>query len=371
MASTATLTARVATVAAPEPPVAARPAPVYAVRGMFAIVLLATLKIAAPLLVPIALAVFLSLMLSPVARFLECKARLPRPVAAGIVTAGVIAAIVSALISLAEPALKWSKDLPNLMPQVEEKLSVVKEPIAEIGTIAEKVQDLTEIDEPKKKRTAEVVISTPGAIEKLMAEAPYAVTATGIMLFLTFFLLLCGGDIVRRIAALGPRFGHRRRIVRTLQSMQGDITRFLFTISVINAALGAVTGITLHFLGVPNPILWGVVVALCNFAPYVGPAIALVLLAGVGLMSMETFASAAVVPLSFLVLTSLEGHIVTPLIVGRRLDLSPLVVFLSVIVWGYIWGLAGALMAVPIVASFKLLLASMPSARPFARLMSR
>lgn len=356
-------------VAQPPAGLVTRPVPSYALRGLFVIAVLVLLKVAAPLLMPIALGVFLSLMLAPVVNTLTSVFRLPRLLSITWVICAVLAAVAAAVIWLSEPALKWSKDLPSLLPKMESKLSAVKEPMAEIEKMAEQVQELTDLADSAP--VAEVVLSTPSTMETIIAEVPYILTSAAITLFLTFFLLLCGGVLVRRIAALGTRFSHRRRIVSTVRHMQGDITRFLFTISVINFSLGAFSAAVFWLLEVPNPILWGVVVALCNFAPYVGPAIALALMTAVALLSMDTLADAALVPLAFLVITIIEGQILTPMIIGRRLNLSPLVVFLAVIVWGYIWGLVGALIAVPLVASLKLMLASLPTARPFARLLSR
>jgi predicted PurR-regulated permease PerM len=155
------------------------------------------------------------------------------------------------------------------------------------------------------------------------------------------------------------------------QDIQNEISRFLSSIMLINIVLGAVSAMVFWMLDVPNYLLWGSAVTVANFVPYVGAAVMFVVLTTVGLISFETLAEAAIVPLSFLALTIIEGQLVTPILVGRRLDLSPLVIFVAVVFWSYLWGLVGALVAVPIVASTKIVLGHIPSLRPVARLLGR
>jgi predicted PurR-regulated permease PerM len=192
-----------------------------------------------------------------------------------------------------------------------------------------------------------------------------------VVIFLTFFLLVYGERLRRRIAQLGRDFAERRRLIRIGRDIQSEISRFISMITLINACLGALSAAAFWWLGVPNALLWGSAIAIANFVPYIGAAIMLVVLAAVGLISFDTLAEAALVPGSFLVLTVLEGQLLTPILVGRRLDLSPLVIFVAVIFWSYIWGLVGALVAVPIIASTKIALWHIPKLRPISRLLGR
>jgi predicted PurR-regulated permease PerM len=132
-----------------------------------------------------------------------------------------------------------------------------------------------------------------------------------------------------------------------------------------------VAALVFWLLDVPNFLLWGGAVAIANFVPYVGAAAMFVVLAAVGLISFDSLGEAIRVPLSFLLLTIVEGQLVTPILVGRRLDLSPLVIFVAVIFWSYLWGLVGAIVAVPIVASTKIVLHHVSALRPVAKLFSR
>jgi predicted PurR-regulated permease PerM len=170
---------------------------------------------------------------------------------------------------------------------------------------------------------------------------------------------------------LGRDFAERRRLIMIGRDIQSEISRFISMITLINACLGALSAAAFWWLGVPNALLWGSAIAIANFVPYIGAAIMLVVLAAVGLISFDTLAEALLVPGSFLVLTVLEGQLLTPILVGRRLDLSPLVIFLAVIFWSYMWGLVGALVAVPIIASTKIALWHIPTLRPIARLLGR
>jgi predicted PurR-regulated permease PerM len=155
------------------------------------------------------------------------------------------------------------------------------------------------------------------------------------------------------------------------RDMQNEMSRFLSSILLINVVLGAVAALLFWGLGVPNYLLWGSAVTIANFVPYVGAAAMFMLLTAVGLISFDTLAEAALVPLGFLVLTVVEGQLVTPILVGRRLDLSPLVIFVAVIFWSYTWGLVGALVAVPIIAGTKIVLGHVPSLRALGGLLGR
>ena len=329
---------------------------------------LVILKLAKPLLTPIALAAFFFLLLVPLVSMLG-RLGIPRSIAATTVIALLFGCLGLASLRFAEPAAKWVDEIPQLVPSIKDKLLPVSEPISKIEAAASQVEDLTQL--AQASTTATVQLEDRSIFDTLMEAAPTLVISVVIVLFLTFFLLVYGERLRENIAQLGRNFAEKRRLVRMGRDIQNEISRFLSSIMLINIALGAVSALVFWMLEVPNYLLWGSAVTIANFVPYIGAAGMFVVLAAVGLISFETLAEAAMVPLSFLVLTVIEGQLVTPILVGRRLDLSPLVIFVAVIFWSYIWGLVGALVAVPIVASTKIVLGHIPSTRPLARLLGR
>jgi predicted PurR-regulated permease PerM len=335
---------------------------------LLVIILIVVLKLGKPLLTPIALSAFLYLLLMPVMKLL-LRLKIPRSPAALAVIVLACGLLGLGVVQFAEPAAKWIDEIPRALPSIKSKLTPVSKPIQKIGEAASEVENLTQIDSLPRKET--VLIADPGILEAVIEATPELVVSLGVMLFLTFFLLVYGERLGRKVAELGRSFPAQRKLLRIGRDIQGELSRFLGTIALINVGLGVVAALVFWLLDVPNFLLWGGAVAIANFVPYVGAAAMFVVLAAVGLISFDSLGEAIRVPLSFLLLTIVEGQLVTPILVGRRLDLSPLVIFVAVIFWSYLWGLVGAIVAVPIVASTKIVLHHVSALRPVAKLFSR
>jgi predicted PurR-regulated permease PerM len=223
--------------------------------------------------------------------------------------------------------------------------------LADIQALADEVDDLTKVDAAPKAQ--EVVLQSPSALADFVGNLPSFLASSAVVVFLTYFLLASGDCLLRRATCCGRTLTERRRIVTIARHIQNDVSRYLATVTVINILLGLATAIVLHMLGVPNHWLWGMVVAILNFAPYMGALVSLFVLMVVGITTFHMQVQAFLPALAFFVLTVVEGQLITPLVLGRRMSLSPTVVFVSVIVWGWLWGAMGALMAVPIVTGLK------------------
>jgi predicted PurR-regulated permease PerM len=159
--------------------------------------------------------------------------------------------------------------------------------------------------------------------------------------------------------------------VKIMQEIKEDVSHYLFTVACINAGLGTATAVATWLLGMPNPLLWGVMAAAFNFVPYLGSAVTLTVLAVVALITFDTLAHALLVPAVFLALATIEGQIVSPIIVGRRLSLSPLVVVIALMIGGWVWGVVGVLLAVPILVMVKIYLTHSEHLQPFAEVLGR
>lgn len=336
--------------------------------GLLFLAFVVILKLAKPLFTPIALAAFFFLLLVPLVSLLV-RWKIPRSVAATAVITLLFGFLGLATLRFAAPAAKWIEEIPRVVPSIKAKLLPVSEPISKIEAAATQVENLTQL--AAAPQTTKVQLEGRSIFDALIQAAPVLLVSLVVVLFLTFFLLVYGERLRANVAQLGRNFAEQRRLVRIGQDIQNEISRFLSSIMLINTVLGAIAALVFWMLDVPNYLLWGSAVTIANFVPYVGAAGMFVVLGAVGLISFETLAEAAMVPLSFLALTIIEGQLVTPIVVGRRLDLSPLVIFVAVIFWSYIWGLVGALVAVPIVASTKIVLSHVPSMRAVARLLGR
>jgi predicted PurR-regulated permease PerM len=159
---------------------------------------------------------------------------------------------------------------------------------------------------------------------------------------------------MRKLVRVLPTLTDKKKAVALGRTIQTAMARYLFTITCINVGLGVATGVMLHLVGMPNPILWGVMVALFNYIPYIGPAISGSVLTVVAFITFDDMGDILMVPLLYFVLETIEGQFITPYLTGRSLTLNPVMVFLSMLLWGWIWGVIGALMAVPILITVKI-----------------
>lgn len=328
----------------------------------------AALYVLADLMIPVTFSILIYLLLLPLVRWLG-RRNVPTVVAAGLLMLMITAILVTAVATLASPADRWLAEAPRSVRELERELSASSGRMANIKELADEVDELAKPDVPNN--APEVVVSDKGTIELLVGGLPNAVAFAGIVFFLSFFLLASGDSLVRRITRCGRTYAERRRIVSITRQIQADLSRYLITVTGINAVLGLTVASALYLMEVPNPLLWGAMVYLLNFAPYAGALISAVVLTLVGMMSFDTMSEALMVPGVFLVLTILEGQLITPAVLGKRMSMSPIVVFVTVIVWGWIWGIFGALMAVPILTSFKVICDHVPRLQHVALFLRR
>jgi predicted PurR-regulated permease PerM len=339
----------------------------FALNSLLFLAVMVILKLAKPLMVTLALSLFFYFLLVPLVNFLA-RYSVPRALAAGAIVTLLLTVLTTGVIYAAAPATSWMEDIPDLIPSLREKMLPVSEPIAQIEQAATEVENIAT---PGDGTQPEVAVADGGVVDDMLAHAATILVSTGVVFFLTFFFLTFGERLQRKIARLGRSFAEQRRLVKIARNIQRDISRFLGVISLINLCLAAIATFVFWILGVPNFLLWGVLAGLANFVPYAGAAAMTVLLAAVGLLTFETLGDAVLVPGCFLVLTILEGQLVTPMLIGRQLNLSPVIVLFAVIFWGYMWGLAGALVAVPIIVSTKIVFSHVPAYRPLATLFRR
>lgn len=308
-----------------------------------------TLYFARTLFIPIALACFLALVLAPIVRVLR-RGGLPRTVSAAAV---VIAAVVLAgaiIARLSQPAVEWFARLPEAMLRLRYTFSEV---VIAIQDVREFSQDVARLSGGGDGGGA--AAPGPDLAHMFLTNAGQLLTMIAITSVLLFFLLANGDLFLLKTVHILPRLSEKKRAVEIGRDLQTEVSRYLFTITAINIGLGCATAATMAAFGLPDPLLWGVLAATLNFIPYVG---SMLTTSAILLAAVLTFTSpleALLPPLAFVGLTTLEGNIVTPALVGRRLTLNPVIVFTSLLVWGWLWGPAGLLLAVPLLVVSKIL----------------
>ncbi|MBA3564939.1 MAG: AI-2E family transporter [Gammaproteobacteria bacterium] len=335
--------------------------------GIFFMLLLYTLRIAAPLVVPIALAVLLSLLLAPLVRRLA-RLHILESIGAALVMLALLSMVSTAFYLLADPAQAWLARAPETLNLLEIRLSGLRESIEDVQQATERVEELTDMEnDDVAERSVEV--ERVGILKTVLSGTTQFLASAALVFFLLYFLLAAGDGLLLKLVKLGSSLEQKKRVVGVMREIQTDISRYLVTVTIVNICLGLVTAFALFALGVPNPLLWGTMVALFNFAPYIGAAVSLMVLILVGLTSFESLGQSLLVPFTFFVLTTLEGQLITPIVLGHRLALSAVVVFLAVIICGWMWGIIGALLAVPLLASIRIVCSYFEPLQPVVELL--
>ena len=339
--------------------------------ALFGLVILATLYtlyFARALLLTVVLAVLFSILLSPAVRALH-RIRIPEAVGALIVILGVIAILGFAADKLSAPATEWLNKTPQSLSQIELKTRSLKNFVGEVRRITDRISTMTR--GAGEKRPREVVVENTNWSGVLLGQTQYVVVGSLSTLILLYFLLASGDSFLRKLVRILPRLRDKVRAVEVTREIQHEIGRYFLTVGCINIALGVVTAIAMRILGMPNPMLWGVLVAILNFIPYVGPTLSMITLTLAALLTFDTLSQALLVPLVFVGLTLFEGQFLQPIIVGRRLALNPVVIFISFLLWGWLWGIAGMLIAVPLLVTIKICCEHLEPLAPVAEFLSR
>lgn len=310
--------------------------------------LLAVLYFARTVVIPITLACVLALVLAPVVRFV-CRLGLPRALAAGVVVVTVIAFFGAMAVRLSTPAAEWFSRLPTAMLRLRYTFS---ETVKALQDFREFTQNITA--SPGQSSESEVVVQGPDLAQIFLTNTGQLLTMIVVTAILLFFLLANGHLFLLKTVHILPRFGDKKRAVEIGQDLQDEVSRYLFTITAINVGLGCATAAAMALLGLPDPLLWGVVAATLNFIPYAGSILTATALLLASVTAFMTPLDIMLPPLVFIALTSLEGNLITPMLVGRRLTINPVIVFASLLVWGWLWGPAGLLLAVPLLVICKI-----------------
>jgi predicted PurR-regulated permease PerM len=323
-----------------------------ALTGILALGCFYTLYLAREFFVPVILAVVFSFLLNPLVRMFQ-GLRLPLAFGSAIVLVCGFAAVGGIFFELSSPISEWLERVPEISSKLQRQLEQFRKPVEKVTQATEQVQKIT--DGPKSpKPPQQVEIKKPSLLTRFFSTT-YSFAFAFIEFAILLFFLLASGDLfLRKVIHVLPRFEDKKRAVQIAREIEDNISHYLLTVACINIGLGAVATLIFASLGMPNPVLWGTLACIFNFVPYVGSLATIGITTVVSVATFPSIAHAVLVPVSYLMLASVEGSLITPWIVGRRMTLNPVVIFIGLTFWGFMWGIVGTLLAVPLLVMFKI-----------------
>ncbi|EKE44246.1 hypothetical protein OCGS_1762 [Oceaniovalibus guishaninsula JLT2003] len=313
--------------------------------------LVITCFFAKDVLLPIILGTMLALTLSPVVRGAG-RIGIPAPLTA----AGLIVSLATALAfggyAMSGPVSNWIAEAPEMGDVLRQKLEGI---FRSVEKVREASEEVGEIAEQTGGGVQKVAIQQPGILSSAVSNAASIGTTVAVALVLALFLLASGEMFYVKLVETFPKMSEKKRALRIVYGVEKAISRYLLTITAINAGLGIVIGTLMTLIGLPNGYIWGFVAFILNFLPFLGAVAGTLLVGAYAILSFDQLSQAALAPALYLTATAVEGQIVTPTILGRRLEMNTVSVFITVVFWGWMWGIAGALMAVPFLVIVKVI----------------
>ena len=340
----------------------------WIVTALFVLAVFYTLYLTRELTLPIVLALLLSFLLRPAVRALQ-RLHIPLFLASALVVLTLLGGVVAACYSIAEPASMWLQKSPQIVRDLERKLRPVREKVQEVNKAAQQMEKITNVDQ--QPRAPAVQVRGPSMRALVFERAQQIITGAMVMFFLLYFLLATGEALMARMAKMSRTTEGRRSFIDIVRGIEHNVSKYLASVTLISAAMGVLTGLLTYVLGMPNPVLWGALAALLNFIPYIGPMVMLTILTIVALLTFDTVPQALLVTGSYFLLETLEGQLLTPTLLGRHLSLNPVIIFLGLIFWAWLWGPAGGLLAVPILMTFKIICEHVHPLKPLSTVLDR
>ena len=338
-----------------------------ALKGLLIITLFYTLYFARALVLPLILASLLTFLLRPVVRTLK-RLRIPEWAGAALVLLVLLGIGSYGLLRLSRPAAEWVGKVPESLGKIELKVSVLHKPLETLNRTAEELKKIARMGEEKK---LEVEIKRPALADTVFTSTQEFLAKASVIVILLYFLLASGDLFLNKTVKVFPGLDRKKEIVKIIRALEHQISRYLFTVMVINIFMGVFLGVSMYLIGMPNAILWGVMAGFLVFLPYLGPLIGIAIVTLVASLTFDSLGRIVLAPAIYLALEAIQGQIVTPMVLGLRLALNPVAIFVWLIFWGWMWGIVGALLAVPMLTVFKILCDHIPRLAPIGEFLGR
>ncbi|QWT19501.1 AI-2E family transporter [Bacillus sp. NP157] len=324
--------------------------------GLFVLAMLAASFVAREVILPVVLAFILKLLLQPVMRLFE-RMRVPRVLASLLMIVALFGILGGLGSALSGPAANWAKRLPEGLPRLQERVKVVSGPLDSLKGMIDHAKGMVGAGDAGHAAPAAASAAPASAtdIQSTILAGVQTFASEFLTTFLVLFFLLNSGDtFLRRLVEVMPRFKDKRQVIDISQQVESDVSSYLVTITVMNAAVGVVTGLAMWALGLPDAVLWGAVAFLLNYVPILGPLVGLVTFLGVGMLSLDPLWKAFMPMILYGAIHVIEGETITPMLLARRFTLNPVLVIISLLFWDWMWGVPGAILAVPMLAITKI-----------------
>ncbi len=318
--------------------------------GLFILALLAALYVASPIVLPVVLAIVLKLLLQPLVRLTD-RAGLPHALGAILAILLLVVALAGLISGVAGPASSWAGKLPEAIPQIQHSLAFLARPISSIEWMVGQLQSVPGVGGSPPQAPSTGAFNVMGALFSGTTTVAAGLFTTLIVLF---FLLVSGETFMRRFVEILPSFREKRRAVEITLDIERNVSMYLITVTLINFIVGLLTTFVMWVTGVANPLLWGLIAFVVNFVPILGPMVALVVFLMASVLSLGVNWSALLPVGLYFLIHVLEGEIVTPMLMARRFTINPVAVILSLLFWYWMWGVTGAILAVPVLAITKI-----------------
>jgi predicted PurR-regulated permease PerM len=320
--------------------------------GLFVLAAFYTLYFARDFILPILLAWILSSLLAPIVRLFK-RVRIPEPLSALFIILTLLGTLSLGAYRLSDPAAEWIQKAPESLSGVRAKLQRIMRPVQGVQETTKEIEKMTTLG--KDEEATAVEIKKPGLGEVVLSRAKNFLLAGGVTLVLLYFLLASGDMFLLKLVKILPTLENKKRAVEIYRQIEADVSTYLAVVTLINIAFGCVIGFSMYLLGMPNPVLWGVMAAVLAYIPYLGSLIGIGTVTVVAILTFDEIFRIIMVPAIYFVLDTIEANLVSPMILGRRLALNPVVIFIWLIFCGWIWGITGALLAVPLLAIIKII----------------
>jgi predicted PurR-regulated permease PerM len=341
-----------------------------ALSGVLLLATLYTLYFASDFAIPVVAAVILGLVFAPFIRRLA-RIGIPSAISGALVVLTVVGGLSAGIVVLSDSATQWLNRAPIVLNQLDRKLRTLKRPVEQVKEASEKVEKLADVGSSgATARGRDVVVKPPGILKQMFGTMQTVMLQLGVTLVLLFFLISSGDAFKMKLVASMRRYRGKKRVLCIWRDVEDNVSVYLLTITLINLCLGGAIAIGLFLMGFPNAALWGAMAALLNFIPYLGALVGLTVVAVVSIITYDPLGQAAIAPAIYLGCNIIESQLITPSVLGRRLSLNPVVVFISVIFWGWLWGMPGAMMAVPLLIIVHVLCTNFPRLRFIAEFLT-
>jgi predicted PurR-regulated permease PerM len=337
-----------------------------ALTGLFILAVFYTTYFLRSVLLPIVLAWLLSYLLRPIVRALA-RIKIPTLLGAALILITLLSAITLGVSALAVPATGWLAKAPAGLQELQYKLMPMKRSMAEVAKASGEIEKLATPDSSSKLA---VEVKRRPITDTLYMRTPEFITSMVLLLILLYFLLAYDGVFIGKLIKLLPALSDKKRAVSIAHEIESQVSRYLFTVTIINCCLGIAVGTTVGLLGLRNPVMWGAMVAILNFVPYLGALTGIICMTIGAILSFDSLGYALIFPAVYLGFGILEGNFITPWVMGRSLTLNPVIILLSLVFWGWMWGIVGVILAVPILAAIKIFCAHIEPMEPLAEFLS-